>query len=74
MDYQDTFSPMPVPPVIRMISTAALQHDWTLNQWDIEQAFAQSRIDRENTVRLLEGCKHMSGNVVRLDKALYGLR
>ena len=74
LDYLATFSPTPVPSSIRMIATSALQRDWPLNHWDIEQAFIQSRIDREIFVKLPDGCGPMSGKVMRLNKALYGLR
>jgi len=74
IDYLTTFSPTPVPSSIRMIATSALQRDWTLNHWDVEQAFIQSEIDREIYVQLPQGCMNRSGRVVRLNKALYGLR
>ena len=74
LDYLDTFSPTPVPSSIQMIATTALQCEWTLNHWDIEQAFVQSQIDREIFVQFPEGCRHMSGKVARLNKALNGLR
>lgn len=43
----ETFSPTPVPSSIRMIAIAALQRDWVLNHWDIDQTFVQNEIDRE---------------------------
>ena len=51
-----------------MIATCALQRDWTLNHWDIEQAFILSEIDQKHFVQLPQGCRNMSGRV------LYGLR
>lgn len=69
----DTFSPTPFPSSIPMIATAALQRDWTRNHWDIEQAFVQSRIDREIFVRLPKGRRNFFGEGGRLSKALRGL-
>ena len=57
-----------------MIAITALQRDWVLNHWDIEQAFIQSEIDREIFLTLPDGCGEFSGRVVKLNKSLYGLR
>lgn len=70
LDYLDKFSPTPVPSPVLIATTTALQQDWNLNHWDIEQAFMHFRSDRENFVRFSEGCRSMSGKVVRLKKAL----
>ena len=74
VDFLDTFSPTPVPSSIRMISIAAVQNDWSLSHWDIEQAFVQSKIDRDIFLKLPEGCDELSGKIVKLNRSLYGLR
>lgn len=52
-----------------MIATTALQYDWNLNHLDIEQAFVQSRTDREIFMGLLEGWRRMC-EVMRPKQAL----
>lgn len=42
----ETFSPTPVP-FPRKTAVTAIQSDWMLNYWDIEQVFVQSEINSE---------------------------
>ena len=42
--------------------------------FDVEQAFVQSKLDEDVFMRLPRGCDRLSGNVVRLNKSLYGLK
>lgn len=70
----DMFSVTSVPSSIPMIANMALQKDWTLNLWDIEQAFSQSRIDRKILVGLPRDCRDVSGRVACLNKTFYVLR
>ena len=52
-DALESFSPTPVPSSIRIIVITALERGWVLNHWEIEQAFIQSEIDREISLRCL---------------------
>ena len=63
IDFLDTYSPTPVSSSIRMIAVAAVQNDWTLSHWDIEQAFIQSKIDRDIYLKMPEGCGDLSGRL-----------
>ena len=40
----------------------------------IEQVFVQSDVKEDVYMRLLKGCGRFSGNIVRLNKSLYGLK
>lgn len=73
-DFLGTSSPTPVASFISMIAVTALQQGWTRTHRDIEQAFVQSRIDRDIYVRLPDGCECLSGKVARLHKSSYRLR
>lgn len=44
-----------------------------LRHVDIHQAFFQSKFDTGMYLRLLPGCRPVSGKAVLLNKALYGL-
>lgn len=47
LDYLEMFSPTPILSLIWIIMlTTTLQYTWPLNDWDTEQAFVQSRVDR----------------------------
>ena len=47
--------------------------DWKLGHLDVDQAFIQAELNTEIVSRLPPGCGEMSGKVVLLNKALYGL-
>lgn len=57
-----------------MIAVAALQYDWSLDYWDIEQLFVQSEINRDIFMRMPDGNDELSGEIVKLAKSLNGLR
>ena len=42
--------------------------------FDIERVFVQSDVKKDVYMRLLKGCGRFSGNIVRLNKSLYGLK
>ena len=43
-------------------------------QFDVKQAFVQSKLDEDVFLRLPKGCGSLSGKIVRLNKSLYGLK
>ena len=51
-----------------------MQNYWDLRYLDVDQAFIQSESDTDFFSRLPPGCGRLSGKVVRLNKALYGLK
>ena len=42
--------------------------------FDVDQAFARADLKEDVFMRLPEGCGTLSGNIVKLNKSLYGLR
>ena len=48
--------------------------DLGLCHLDTQQAFAQSKLEDNMFVRLIEGCGSLTGKVNRLNRSLYGLK
>ena len=74
IDFFETFAPTPTASCIRLFGAIACELDLNLCHFDAEQAFVQSNLDEDVFVRLPRGCGEMSGEVVRLDCSLYGLK
>ena len=74
IDYFETFSPTPSASSIRLLAAIACELDLDLYHFDAEQAFVQSKLDCDVFIRLPQGCRDMSGKVVRLNRSLYGLK
>ena len=68
------FAPTVAVSGVRLLTATACELDLDLRHSDIEQAFVQS--DQEENVFscLPQGCGRLSGNIVRLNKSLYGLK
>ena len=66
-----------LPPVssscVHLLSAIACEYDLDLYPFD-DQAFVQSYLEEDVFLRLPKGCGGLSGNVVRLNKSLYGLK
>ena len=58
----------------RLLSAIACELDLDLCHFDVDQAFVQSDLDEDVFLRLPKGCGELSGQVVRLNKSLYGLK
>ena len=52
----------------------ARQLDRNLRHLDVDQAFIQSELDTDIYMHLPLGCGSVSGKVVLINKALYGLK
>lgn len=52
----------------------ATEKDWLLRHLDIRQAFTEGCLDEAVYMRLSVGCEGMSGEIVLLQRAVYGLR
>ena len=74
VDYFDTFAPTASTTSNRIVAAMACKIDWDLRHLDVDQAIIQSELDTEIFVGLPPGCRRLSGKVVRLNKALYGLK
>ena len=59
---------------MRLLSATACELDLDVRHFDVEQAFVQSKLDENVFLRLPEGYGRLSGEIVRLNKSLYGLK
>ena len=59
---------------MRLLSAIACELDLDMCHFDVEQAFAQSKLDEDVFLRLPKGCDRLSGKIVQLNKSLYGLK
>jgi hypothetical protein len=56
-----------------MLMAIAAEHDLELKQYDVTNAFVHATIDREIYIRMPHGYQK-PGTILRVNKALYGLR
>ena len=56
-----------------MLMAIAAKHDLELKQYDVTNAFVHATMDREIYMRMPRGYKK-KGTILRVQKALYGLR
>ena len=70
----DCFSSTPRAASIRLLVGVAVKDDMSLMHLDVAQAFIQADLSDEIYLKLPPGCGDLTGNVVRLNKSLYGLR
>ena len=59
---------------MRLLSAIACELDLGVCHFDVEQAFVQSKLDEDIFLRLPKRCGSLSGNIVRPNKSLYGLK
>ena len=57
-----------------LLRVIACELDLDVCHFDVEQAFAQSKLDEDVFLRLPKGCGRLSGKIVRLNKSLDGLK
>ncbi|GJT12880.1 retrovirus-related pol polyprotein from transposon TNT 1-94 [Tanacetum coccineum] len=76
IDYKEVFSPIARLETIRMIIAIVAQHKWKIHQMDVKSAFLNGLLEEEIYVEKPEGyvAKDQEGKVLRLKKALYGLK
>ncbi|XP_020689358.1 uncharacterized protein LOC110104543 [Dendrobium catenatum] len=76
IDYAETFSPVAKIPTIRVLFTVALFHSWTVQQWDVSNAFLHGQLN--DTVYMNQPWwftdENYPNHVCRLLKSIYGLR
>ena len=70
---EDTYAATLASRSFRMLMAIAATHDLELKQYDVTNAFVHATIDREVYMRMPNG-HQKPGSVLRLNKALYGLR
>ena len=52
----------------------AVQNDWPLYHFDVNQAFVQAKLDTDVYMKLPYGCGEKTGKMVKLDRVLYGIK
>jgi hypothetical protein len=70
---QDTYAATLASRSFRMLAAIAAHHDLELKQYDVTNAFVHATMDREIYMRMPHGYQK-SGTVLKVNKALYGLR
>ncbi|KAL0641206.1 hypothetical protein Bca4012_103214 [Brassica carinata] len=75
-EYLDTFAPVAKLHTIRILLSLAVNLEWDLWQMDVKNAFLQGELEDEVYMRPPPGLEYMvkPGNVLRLKKAIYGLK
>ena len=75
VDFSETFAPTPSAASVEIaIVAVANGKDWLLRHPDGKQAFIRAHLNEAVYMRLPAGCGDMSGEVVLLQRAVYGLR
>ena len=74
VDFSETFSPTPSTASVKIAVAVANEKGWLLRHLDVKQAFIQAHFDEAVYMRLPAGCGDMSGEVVLLQRAVYGFR
>ena len=73
VDFSEAFAPTPAASCFRLLGAIACELWLDLCHFDTEQAFVQSTLEERVLMRLPQGCRKVSGKVVRLNRSLYGL-
>ena len=74
VDFIETYSPTPEALCVKTVVAVAVEHDWELRQLDVKQAFIQEDFDYDVYIKLPDGCGDKSGEIAKLNKAVYGLK
>ena len=74
VDYLEGYSTYPSVAIIRSLAAIACELMLDLCHFDADQAFVQSEQSEDVYMRLPNGCRSVSGMVVKLCLSLYGLK
>ena len=59
---------------INVALAIALHNNWPLDHFDFKQTFVQAKLDTDVYMKLPYGCGERTGKVVKLNRALYGIK
>lgn len=71
---ENTYSPVLKLQTLRVLLSVAAQKDYELHQMDVKGAFLYGRIDEEVYLKPPQGLTVPEGQVLKLQKSLYGLK
>ncbi|CAI7889623.1 unnamed protein product [Closterium sp. NIES-53] len=74
VDYKELFSPVVKPTTLRTLLTGATIKGWVVKQMDVTTAFLNGILEEEIFLAQPEGFYDGSGRVLKLKKALHGLK
>ena len=74
IDFTETYSPTSEALCVTSVVAVAVERDWELRQLDVKQAFIQTDLDYDVSMKLSDGCGDKSGEIVKLKKTVYGLK
>ncbi|CAB1117896.1 unnamed protein product [Ectocarpus sp. CCAP 1310/34] len=74
IDFHKSSSACPSAASIKTVIAVATEKGKKLAQWDVKQAYIHAKLKEEIYLRFPEGCGSMSGKVVKVERALYGLK
>ena len=74
VDFFQTSAPTPAAASVKVVLAFANELGYPVHHLDTAQAFTQAELDCTVYMKLPGGCGNLSGKIVRLEKALYGLR
>ncbi|CAB1114293.1 unnamed protein product [Ectocarpus sp. CCAP 1310/34] len=73
IDFHHSSSACPSAASIKTVIAVATEKGKKLAHWDVKQAYTHAKLKEEIYLRFPEGCGSMSGKVVKVERALYGL-
>ena len=74
VEFMETYSPTLETLCVKTGVAAAVERDWELRQVDVKQAFVQADLDYDVYMKLPDGRGDKSGEIAKLNKAVYGLK
>ncbi|CAB1100124.1 unnamed protein product [Ectocarpus sp. CCAP 1310/34] len=74
IDFHHSSSACPSAASIKTVIAVATEKGKKLAHWDVKQAYIHAKLKEEIYLRFPEGCGSMSGKVVKVERALYGLK
>ena len=74
LNYHETFSQMARSESWRVLPTLAVNHGWTVMQWDVKAAYLQADLDPSHQIYVKDLTEHGETEYWKLHKALYGLK